>query len=203
MKFTTFFKKQLKAFSLLEVAISLSIIGVLTLAVIKGQSLLYQARMDKTTSQIEAVKISIETFRSTYGQLPGDYNGTELRASKIGNGDGLIENNETETFWEHLEKAGLLTKKQSVPAVGGVFSIALNPATDLRGNWLKLSNADGSGIMNTKDAIIFKIKVDGSSDNASGSMRIRGGNGQENMIESNGNLKDTKQKAFIFYIEFP
>jgi len=197
MKFTTFFKKQLKAFSLLEVAISLSIIGVLTLAVIKGQSLLYQARMDKTTSQIEAVKISIETFRSTYGQLPGDYNGTELRASKIGNGDGLIENN------ENLEKAGLLTKKQSVPAVGGVFSIALNPATDLRGNWLKLSNADGSGIMNTKDAIIFKIKVDGSSDNASGSMRIRGGNGQENMIESNGNLKDTKQKAFIFYIEFP
>ena len=175
---------------MLEVAISLAIIGILTMAVIKGQDLLYQAKINKTVTQIESIKLSIENFRNTYGKLPGDYNGQELGAQNLGKGDGSIVNS---TFWEHLEKAGLLTKSQSMPAIGGIFSVAFNP-DNLQGHWLKLAKEDGSGLMNYKDAISFKVKIDGSSNNETGNVRIRNAKG--------GNIQ-TKEKDCIFYIEFP
>lgn len=200
----TILKKTFKAFSLLEVAISLAIIGVLTMAVIKGQDLLYQARIDKTVTQIESIKLSIESFRSTYGQLPGDYDGSDLAISKKGGNRGFIIEAQNDAFWEHLEAAGLLTKKQSVPAIGGVFSVVYNPEQNLQGNWIKLAKSDGSGLMDSKDAIAFKVKIDGTTNNNEGSVRIRNGVGNGACVNTNtGQITPTKAKVCIFYIAFP
>ena len=199
MKYKKFLEKSFEAFSLLEIAISLAIIGILTLAVIKGQSLLYQARLDKTVAQIESIKISIETFRSTYGNLPGDYNGDELQVEKKGDGNGIIGENEAKEFWQHLEAAGLLTKQQTTPALGGVFTIMHNAANDLPGHWILFSNPGNLGIMSSKDAIALKLKIDGSSDNTSGSVRIKKADGKGGFTQ----METTKQKECIIFIEFP
>ena len=87
---------RVKAFSLLEVAIALMIIGVLTMAVMKGQSLLKSARLDKTANQIEAIKLNIEMATS---------NGMEVHSIN------------------DLITAQLMNKKETIPAIGGKFFI--------------------------------------------------------------------------------
>ncbi len=184
-----------KAFSLLEVAISLAIIGVLTMAVLKGQQMLHNARIDKTVNQIEALRINIETFRSTYGTIPGDYNGNAIDIAHKGDGDGVLDHGEEKYFFEHLIAAGLMTQKQSIPAIGGYFNVEYNPQ-GLIGHWLLLSGPNKSGLLTSKDALTIKLKIDGNEDNTTGIIRISG-------CTSNGIVQPTKQKTCTLYIEFP
>lgn len=206
---TSIFKKQiknfstlkLKAYSLLEIAISLAIIGVLSMAVIKGQQLLYSAKIDKTISQIESIKIAIETFNTTYGALPGDYNQGALPTEK-GNGDGIIGEDEKAKFWLHLEAADLITKKQSHPPIGGHFEVTYNPDT-LTGHWLLLSGPNKSGLLTPKDAISIKLKIDGNSDNNAGTIRLATGQASAATCMNGDTINNVKQKVCMLYIEFP
>lgn len=186
----------MRAYSLLEIAISLAIIGVLSTAVIKGQQLLYSARIDKTITQIEAIKIAIETFNTTYSALPGDYGMDALNTNNKGNGDGIISGNEVNYFWEHLELAGFINKKQSVPAIGGKFTVKYNPG-NLSGHWIFLSGPNETGILTSKDAISIKMKIDGNTDNNAGSVRVAG------CVDGSNGIRATGQKACTIYIEFP
>jgi type II secretory pathway pseudopilin PulG len=136
-------KKRLKAFSLLEIAISLTIIGVLTLGVIKGQQILYQARLDKTASQIDVIRTQIVTYQQHYGNFPGV------------NGDNLDE----EKFWNDLDEENLLSKKQKNPSIGGVFVIKKEGEL----YYIILSNPGNTGLLNWSDATKIQSKLDGSS----------------------------------------
>lgn len=59
-------------FTLVELAIVLSIIGLLIGAVLKGQEMIDNARVLSTVSQVEAYRAAAITFKDMYAYYPGD-----------------------------------------------------------------------------------------------------------------------------------
>lgn len=190
--------KKIKAFSLLEIAISLAIIGVLTLAVMQGQKLLFEARIETTAKQIEAIRYSFESFRDQYGQLPGDYNQDELNIANKGNGNGIIDANESDFVWEHLYAAGLISKKQSKPTIGGIFFVENENGQ----NYLILAtNKAKNGLLTSQDALILKLKIDGHSNNEEGLIKIKNSSNNNSCLNNDGSVnKANKAKSCIIEI---
>ena len=87
-------KKTLQAFSLVELAIALVIIGLLIGAVLKGQELLASARLKTVITQLNQYRLATNTFMDRYGALPGDYDKASSyikEGLKNGNNNGVIE----------------------------------------------------------------------------------------------------------------
>lgn len=61
-----------KGFTLVEIAIVLVIIGLMTGGVLKGQALIQNAKVRNTISQMDELKASIYGFQDRYRALPGD-----------------------------------------------------------------------------------------------------------------------------------
>ena len=184
-----FIKKKVKAFSLLEIAISLAIIGFLTMGVVKGRQILFKSKIEKTMNQVSEIIIATDSFRSSYYQMPGDYCGNDLPCLKKGDGNGLIESNiEQEAFWEHLSLSGMISAKKLIPAIGGDFSVF---SQDGR-NFLKIS-AGGKGILSPVDAQALKVKL--------GSAKVANGSGSSECVDSSGRLKSVDKKVCILIIE--
>lgn len=144
-KFKKIAKLKLKAFSLLEIAISLMIIGVLTMAVIQGQFILRSARLDKTAMQIEAIQLNVETART---------NGIEINSI-----DDLIA-------------SGLMSNKQIIPAIGGQFFIK-KKNHEPEGDYILLASNAEQCFLNKKDAAALKYKIDGTNEFNIGSVHIK------------------------------
>lgn len=121
-------------FTLVELAISIMIIGLLMGGVLKGQQLLQQARMTQYIRIFKEYDAAVKTFRMTYDSWPGDMRGggTKLPDCSAapcnvdGNEDGLIgstgggyyqgwtlpaivSTGEPRRFWVHLFKAGVIS----------------------------------------------------------------------------------------------
>lgn len=127
------------AFTLVELAVVLTIIGLLIGGVLKGQQMLHAAKVSATIKQIQSVKAAVAGFRDRYSQLPGDMAnafqrlpGCDAAANcSNGNGDGAIGSTgssftieglffsqagisspqalETVQAWKHLALADLIT----------------------------------------------------------------------------------------------
>jgi prepilin-type N-terminal cleavage/methylation domain-containing protein len=113
-----------KAFTLVELAIVIVIIGLLVGGVLQGQELIEQARQRAMMSQFNGYMAAIGTFQSKYNGLPGDirkgfvYFGgddcldTTVSVSNNGcNGDGdgkYAYRTEGLLFWKHLGKAKMI-----------------------------------------------------------------------------------------------
>jgi prepilin-type N-terminal cleavage/methylation domain-containing protein len=115
-------------FTLVETAITLTIIGLLIGGVIKSQDLITNARLKRMEKDSTGISIVIYAYQDRYGVLPGDDIKAASRFSVYddgindpaandinGNGDGWIEgnwigaaNSETANFWKHLRAAGLV-----------------------------------------------------------------------------------------------
>ncbi len=61
-----------KGFTLVELAIVMTIIGLLIGGILKGQELLENARVTSTIAQIKSYDAAVTAFRDIYGALPGD-----------------------------------------------------------------------------------------------------------------------------------
>lgn len=104
------------AFSLVELAIVLVILGLLVGGVLSGQALIRSAELRAVTTEYQRYMAAVGAFRDKYLGLPGDLsNGTSFwAAAGQGDGDGLIENtaaagtNEISQFWLHLQNAQLI-----------------------------------------------------------------------------------------------
>jgi len=72
------FKEQ-KGFTLVELAIVLTIIGLLIGGILKGQQLIMNARVTATVAQIKAIEAATTSFRDAYGGLPGDLKNTDIK----------------------------------------------------------------------------------------------------------------------------
>ncbi|MBI5328952.1 MAG: prepilin-type N-terminal cleavage/methylation domain-containing protein [Deltaproteobacteria bacterium] len=100
-------------FTLLELAIVLVIIGILIVAVIKGQSMIENSKIKAVAEQSKGLMAAVYAYQEKYGQLPGDDTlaTTHLAQSGCsvvnGNGDGLI--NEYFAALEHLACGGFIT----------------------------------------------------------------------------------------------
>lgn len=61
-----------KAFTLVELAIVMTIIGLLIGGILKGQELLENARATSTIAQVKSYDAAVTGFRDIYGGMPGD-----------------------------------------------------------------------------------------------------------------------------------
>jgi type II secretory pathway pseudopilin PulG len=119
------------AFSLVELAIVLVILGLLTGGILTGQSLIRAAELRSVTTEFQRYQTAVHTFRDKYFALPGDMrnatafwgemtncgasgpSGTGTQTCN-GDGDGQISENvanqtgENFLFWQHLANAGLI-----------------------------------------------------------------------------------------------
>lgn len=119
-------------FSLVELAVSLMIIGLLIGGVLKGMELVGNARVSRAIKDISDFQSATRIFISTYDSFPGDVldagsilpDCTGLCADQsYTNGDGLLSYHHSDTipyyqtytanvdkriFWIHLVKAGLI-----------------------------------------------------------------------------------------------
>ena len=166
------------AFSLVEIAVVLVIVGLLIGAVLKGQDLLHNARLNTIITQINQYRLATTTFLDRYSALPGDYDMASKHIAshlKDGNSNGIIqgpgaasytsgENHQATSFWAHLAAADLIpdpgTKEQSgsispnhgFPAtkLGGGFTVSHAPEKTMDGHWFIIGRQTGQ---NTKGGL--------------------------------------------------
>lgn len=147
---------KLRGFTLVELAIVITIIGLLIGGVLKGQELLENARVNATVSDLKAYSAAVTTFRDIYKATPGDMsNATNfITGCTAGNncvnggGDSVLGTNSTSDwyqivdmaiatesvqFWKHLALAGLMKGVS-----GGAASVGMgqsHPSSPLGGGF--------------------------------------------------------------------
>ncbi|MCS7203420.1 MAG: prepilin-type N-terminal cleavage/methylation domain-containing protein [Thermodesulfovibrio sp.] len=106
-----------KGFTLVELAIVLVIIGIILGAVLKGQELIYNAKVKRVQSQIKEFVAAFYTYYDKYGYYPGDDPAASARWSGApnGNGNGLVEGGYCDTaeescyLWRHLRYGNIIS----------------------------------------------------------------------------------------------
>ncbi len=126
-----------KAFTLIELAIAIIIIGLLAATISVGGKMIENAKIQRLGSELQEVETAFITFRSIYNSLPGDMqdafayfeaqdcgfaaedsNGGTQAERCNGDGDGNIVGSgtgalelcrEEHKFWNHLYHAELVT----------------------------------------------------------------------------------------------
>ncbi len=132
--FKTTYKNQ-KGFTLIEIAIVLVIIGLLIGGVLKGQSMIQNAKVKRLVNDVDGLKAAALTFQDRYGMLPGDENGAGPTGdAHNGNNNGLFDQNNGYVM-EDLRLAQLLSSSNPITAL---------PKHSFGGE-LSLQNADISG----------------------------------------------------------
>lgn len=90
-----------KGFTLVELAIVMTIIGLLIGGILKGQELMENARVTATISQVKSYEAAVTTFRDSYAAIPGDMVAADERVpgctvaacqhtSTNGGGNGIV-----------------------------------------------------------------------------------------------------------------
>lgn len=152
-----------QAFTLVELAIVLTIIGLLVGGVLVAQSLIEQAAIKGTVSQLEGFNAGAVTFRTRYHGLPGDLQtrratsaGLTPRSGALGSGDGnaLLQNgatpanqhglgHETALFWRDLWDADLI----QVPLDSATDAPAANVGKAVLSAWIPPSKIRNTAYM--------------------------------------------------------
>jgi prepilin-type N-terminal cleavage/methylation domain-containing protein len=101
-----------RGFTLVELAISLVVIGLLVGGVLAGRELLHTAELRAVVTEIKEYKVAVDNFVTQYEGLPGDMdNATDFfgsGATANGDGDQKIEVNEYFTAWDQLALAKMV-----------------------------------------------------------------------------------------------
>jgi prepilin-type N-terminal cleavage/methylation domain-containing protein len=162
-----------KGFTLVELAIVMTIIGLLIGGILKGQELMQNARVTSTIAQVRAYEAATTTFRDKYDAVPGDMANAATRipgcaatcnpaAGAPANavvGDGIVgnptstfatqtaplANNETLLYWTHLLLADLISgvTNTGMQAAPVLASGESHPAARIGGNFVV---GNGSGV---------------------------------------------------------
>ena len=158
-----------EAFTLIELAIVLVIIGLLVGGVLVGQDLIRASEVNATNVQIAKFDAAANTFRSTFKGYPGDlrnpgrYPIAAAGASGttgLGNGDNIIQSGncthpngyggESALFWTHLSQANLLpdaantiTNFTDVAAIPTITNRYMPEARIGNGNRFHITNSAG------------------------------------------------------------
>lgn len=96
-----------QGFSLVELSVSLIIIGLLVAGVTAGSELITSMRLQKTIKELYTLKGSIDDFVETRNYYPGDFPEASAEWTAVnGNGDWSISNSESTHLMHHLYNAG-------------------------------------------------------------------------------------------------
>ena len=103
---------QMRAFTLVEVAIVLVIIGLIMGGVFKGQALIDSARVRSMHTQLTGIQTAWLSFRERYRAIPGDFARSDTQidsAATPGNGNGQVDGaGERAGVWQQLALAGFI-----------------------------------------------------------------------------------------------
>jgi len=104
-----------KGFTLIEIAIVLVIIGLLIGGVLKGQSMIQNAKVKRLVSDIQGIQAAMNSFQDRYQMWPGDENSATIPPGDATNGnrDGYIT--AAENAIGDLRLAGLMSGTGIVP----------------------------------------------------------------------------------------
>lgn len=136
-----------KGFSLLEISIVLSIIGILMGFAIKGKGIIDLAKTKSVTSQIENIRTAAQIFAEKYGGMPGDIsNADSVLGGDNGRADGKVSSlDDVKRFWSHLAKSGLISMRLAngfpTTKLGGVLLLKVDEKGE---RWLILCAQNSS-----------------------------------------------------------
>lgn len=163
-----------KGFTLVELAIVMTIIGLLIGGILKGQELMENARVTSTIAQIRSYESATTTFRDTYSAMPGDMANAATRLPNCdatcgpnatdGIGDGIVGANggvilaqnvvanatnntadEAVLFWTHLLRADLISGISDAGiAAGGVVAAGETHPAAKIGGVFRAGHGDGA-----------------------------------------------------------
>lgn len=117
-----------KAFSLVELSITIFIIGLFVVSVSAGSKIIEKHKLKSVYSEVSKIAYAIEQFDLNYNALPGDLHNAHFYFGDAcgsnspapngcnGNGDKTIQDAEFNSytraesfrFWQHLQLAGLI-----------------------------------------------------------------------------------------------
>jgi len=101
--------KRQAGFTLIEIAIVLVIIGLLLGGVLKGQEMITNSKIKRTSNDYNGVAAAVYSYLDRYSALPGDDPNAAGRWSiTSGDGDGIVDGAERPDVWEHLRASGLV-----------------------------------------------------------------------------------------------
>ena len=140
-----------QGFTLIEVAITLVISGLMIEFVVKGQELIQNARVRDIISQQGAAESAFLAFQDRFHAPPGDYAGASSNircgasACLNGNGNGRIEAgtggaiHEEILAWQHLSAAGFLQGNYQMLNSGVAAPAPDNTPSSVFGGYLEIA----------------------------------------------------------------
>ena len=114
-------------FSLVEIALALIVMGLLTAGVMGGYGLVKKARLERTVTQLSSLRLAVDLFLERYAAWPGDFSEAShhFTGARDGNGNGIIEGeakdlwSEAGLFWQHLSLSGLWEEGRFLKSTAG------------------------------------------------------------------------------------
>ena len=137
-------------FSLLELAIAITILAILAGGALKGRELINTANVQATATDLANLETAITAFRSRYSALPGDFGGAanaglNAAGGANGNNNGQIDNTEISVAYSHLQQAGFISGNYVVPNPAVANCAAASCQESALGGFYVLSNAAANG----------------------------------------------------------
>ncbi len=144
-------RKSEAGFTLVELAVVLIIIGLLVGGVLKGQELIDSTRLKTTISQIDDIRLAVQSFQDKYGAFPGDISNPSnvlpdcaaTPCSTAGDGNSRIDagvlgaapgTTEASRAFIHMSRADLLRSMDAADTyleakIGGEFWVGYSTGT--------------------------------------------------------------------------
>jgi prepilin-type N-terminal cleavage/methylation domain-containing protein len=216
MKFPSLLKrrKPLKGFSLIELAISLIIVGLLMGFALKGNDLYQSAKLQSLMDQVDQFRLAHFTFQEQYSALPGDFNqassvldndASDGNGDWIIGGDGLEEGSEAYSYWQHLYYASLLSaplpQKWPSSKLGGIFVVEMD-GENRPGIWYGLQTFTGDGVLTPAQAYSLNKKFDNGNPSSGRIRSETGANGREGKaccVDEKYNLAETSPVCILYF----
>ncbi|USO02227.1 MAG: prepilin-type N-terminal cleavage/methylation domain-containing protein [Alphaproteobacteria bacterium] len=85
--------RKLKAFSLIELSISLLIIGIILGSVFKGMQLVENAKLQAVAKQFQEIRLDVEQYIARYGEFPSTPDDTTGALNKM-HSKGILKSNQ-------------------------------------------------------------------------------------------------------------
>jgi len=142
-------RKQTAGYTLTEMSVVLVIVGLIISGVLKGQTLIDEAKIRATIAEVSVHKVSIASFYAKYDAYPGDFSTASTYWSAVSNGDGngAIEFYNTSVYegfraWQHLMAARMTNGEYAGTATTSAPTIGTDiPPSKLNGGGFLLDNA--------------------------------------------------------------